>query len=81
MDSTICAMKEKSVRIPIPIKQTLTTPPKDLSPKGEYSLKQFFFDPSKSSPPNDFMIKLQKRMSIYNSSNYQVNNEDSFVSE
>ena len=37
------------------------------SNKLEYSLKQNLFDPSKSSPPNNFMEKLQKRMSIYNS--------------
>ena len=51
----------------IPIKQNLSTSMKDLSPKGEYSLKQNFFDPSKSSPPNEFMIKLHMRMSMYNS--------------
>ena len=51
----------------IPIKENLSTQMKDLSPKGEYSLKQNFFDPSKSSPPNEFMIKLQMRMSNYNS--------------
>ena len=32
----------------------------------EYSLKQNSFDPTKSSPPNNFMIKLKERMSIYN---------------
>lgn len=32
---------------------------------GEYSLNQNFFDPSKSSPPNDFMLKLKLRMSHY----------------
>jgi hypothetical protein len=52
----------------IPIKQNLSTSMVNLSPKGEYSLKENFFDPSKSSPPNDFMIKLHKRMLIYNSS-------------
>jgi hypothetical protein len=31
----------------------------------QYSLKQNFFDPSKSSPPNDFMSKLQTRLSVY----------------
>ncbi len=51
----------------IPINQNLSTSMKDLSPKGEYSLKQNFFDPSKSSPPNEFMIKLHMRMSMYNS--------------
>jgi hypothetical protein len=50
----------------IPIKQNLSTSMKTSSPKGEYSLKQNFFDPTKSSPPNDFMLKLQMRMSIYN---------------
>jgi hypothetical protein len=44
----------------IPIKQNLTTNMKS------YSLKQNFFDPSKSSPPNEFMIKLNMRMSLYN---------------
>lgn len=29
-------------------------------------LNQNFFDPSKSSPPNEFMEKLNKRMDIYN---------------
>jgi hypothetical protein len=33
----------------------------------EYSLKENFFDPSKSSPPNEFLKKLQQRMNIYNS--------------
>ena len=33
----------------------------------EYSLKENFFDPSKSSPPNEFMKKLHLRMKIYNS--------------
>jgi hypothetical protein len=57
-------IRERSISIPI--KQNLSTSMKELSPKGEYSLKQSFFDPSKSSPPNDFMIKLQMRMSVYN---------------
>ena len=50
---------------PILIKQNLTTMMKMNSPKGEYSLKQNFFDPSKSSPPNNFMIKLHMRMNKY----------------
>lgn len=32
---------------------------------GEYSLKQNFFDPTKSSPPNEFMLKLQMRLNKY----------------
>jgi hypothetical protein len=32
-----------------------------------YDLNQHIFDPSKSSPPNDFMIKLKKRMEMFES--------------
>ena len=56
-------IRERSM--PIPIRQNLTTSMKINSPKGEYSLKQNFFDPSKSSPPNEFMIKLHMRMNKY----------------
>ena len=51
--------------IPNPIENKLTTSMKINSPKGEYSLNQSFFDPSKSSPPNEFMIKLHMRMNKY----------------
>ena len=44
---------------------------------NEYSLKQNFFDPSKSSPPNEFMLKLQLRMSYYES----FNKTDNLTSE
>jgi len=37
-----------------------------------YSLNKNFFDPSKSSPPNEFMIKLHKRMNIYD---YLINED------
>lgn len=47
------------------IKQKITTSIKINSKEGEYSLKQNFFDPSKSSPPNEFMIKLHMRMNKY----------------
>jgi hypothetical protein len=30
----------------------------------EYDLKKNFFDPNKSSPPNEFMLKLYKRFLI-----------------
>jgi hypothetical protein len=63
-------IRERS--LPIPIQQTLPTTMEMNSPKGEYSLKQNFFDPSKSSPPNDFMIKLNMRINKY----YTVNNDD-----
>ena len=62
----------------LPIKRSVST---DMnlngSPKAEYSLKQTFFDPSKSSPPNEFMIKLHMRMNIYNSSNSTQIKDDS----
>jgi hypothetical protein len=69
----------------IPIKKNLSTSMKDFSNiQSEYSLKQNVFDPTKSSPPNDFMLKLQIRMKSYNSSDnlcsFQMN-EDSFDNE
>jgi len=51
----------------ISIKENESKIIKDSSPKNEYSLKQHFFDPTKSSSPNFFMLKLQKRMSVYDS--------------
>ena len=49
----------------LPILIQHSSPAKNTSPKGEYSLKRNFFDPSKSSPPNEFMLKLRMRMSKY----------------
>ena len=50
----------------IPIQQQSPTYKKDeLDFDTEYSLMQNIFDPSKSSPPNEFMLKLQLRMSLY----------------
>ena len=65
----------------IPIKKNLSTSMKDFSNiQNEYSLKQNFFDPTKSSPPNDFMLKLQIRMKSYNSSdnlcNFQIKDDN-----
>ena len=51
-------IKERSKNIPIKNLNTNTN-------INEYSLKQNMFDPSKSSPPNEFMIKLKKRVSVY----------------
>ena len=79
MNSTTHIIQERSKYIPI--KQNLTTTMKERSPKGEYSLKQHFFDPTKSSPPNDFIIKLQKRMSVYDAALYSDIKDDSRVSE
>ena len=58
---------ERSKLIPIP--QTSPTNKKVGFSVTEYSLKQNFFDPSKCSPPNEFMLKLQLRMSHYESFN------------
>jgi hypothetical protein len=60
-------INEKSKIIPIP--QTSPTKKNEGFRYNEYSLKQNFFDPSKSSPPNEFMLKLQLRMSHYESCN------------
>ena len=65
-------IRERSISIPI--KKNLSTSMKENSPKGEYSLKQNFFDPSKSSPPNEFMIKLHMRMNRF----YVDKKDDSF---
>jgi hypothetical protein len=79
MNQTTHVIQERSTYIPI--KQNLSTTLKVQSPKGEYSLKQHFFDPTKSSPPNEFMIKLQKRMSVYDTFLYSDINDDSRESE
>ncbi len=39
----------------------------------EYSLKQNWFDPTKNSPPNDFMIKLYNRLYMYEKSTFHMN--------
>jgi hypothetical protein len=61
----------------IPIKKNLSTIIKINSPKSEYSVKQNLFDPSKSSPPNDFMNKLKKRINRFNTF-YVDNMDDNF---
>ncbi len=57
MNSYLASEKAKIV----PIEQTPPTFMED-----EYSLKENVFDPSKCSPPNDFLAKLELRMSLYN---------------
>jgi hypothetical protein len=61
--------------------QSFTAPIKIVSNEVECGLTQHFFDPSKSSPPNDFMIKLQMRMSRFSNKNHTFINEDSRDSE
>jgi hypothetical protein len=50
----------------IQIKQSRPTTTTKQHIAEEYSLNQNVFDPSKSSPPNDFMMKLYARMNMYN---------------
>ena len=59
----------------IPIQQNLSTQNKDSRQTSEYSLKQNVFDPSKSSPPNEFMLKLHMRMDMYHTNIYAIMNE------
>jgi len=66
---------ERSKNIPIP--QTSPTKKKEDFSVNEYSLTQNFFDPSKSSPPNEFMLKLRLRMSHYDS----FSNAESLINE
>jgi hypothetical protein len=40
----------------------------------EHSLKQNYFDPSKSSPPNVFIKKLRERLYSYNHANVNLDN-------
>ena len=51
---------EKNNSMPIKIKNTFAE-------KTQYDLKQNLFDPTKSSPPNTFMLKLYSRMIEYES--------------
>jgi hypothetical protein len=50
---------------------------KEINTMNEYSLKQNIFDPSNKSPPNEFLLKLYLRMSLYAS----PIKEDKFISE
>ena len=63
------------------INQTFTAPIKIVNNETECSLTQHFFDPSKSSPPNDCRRKLQMRMSRCSNKNHTFINEDSRDSE
>jgi len=75
MQSIAHNIHEKSIIIPI--KRNLSTEFDIMSIKGEYSLKQNFFDPNKSSPPNNFMIKLHMRVSRHNISYIKDSNCES----
>ena len=53
--------KSKPIEIPQPNKPIVK------SDIGEYGLKPMLFDPSKSSPPNEFMNKLRVRVATHDS--------------
>lgn len=56
----------KSSNISIPKKsKPLNYPINNSNTCSEYSLTQNLFDPFQSSPPNDFLQKLYKRMQIH----------------
>ena len=57
--------------VDIPIKQHAY---KIQSTNVEHSLKQNYFDPAKSSPPNVFIKKLRARLSSYNHTNVNLDN-------
>lgn len=64
MEGTSVSPEQQLLTKPIPIKKTQSRP--EINPFiAEYSLKQNFFDPTKSSPPDDFMEKLELRMQHY----------------
>jgi hypothetical protein len=65
----------------IPIKKNLFDTNKDISPKSEYSLNTNFFDPSNSSLPNEFMLKLQMRMDKHTKTIYEDMNNDNLDKE
>jgi len=59
---------ERTKAIQIPQKSPTNKKEDYILNENEYSLKQNFFDPSKSSPPNEFMLKLKLRMTHYETS-------------
>jgi hypothetical protein len=65
MNSCKPVINERSKIIPIQPTSPTNKKVKDLD--IEYSLVQNLFDPSKSSPPNEFLLKLKLRMSLYDS--------------
>ena len=77
MFSSSHVIDERSIIIPS--SKNLSTSMKEFrnNNQGEYSLKQNFFDPSKSSPPNEFMIKLHMRISNYTASHIKDDNRES----
>lgn len=55
----------------IPIKNNINS---SIYHNKMYDLKTNFFDPSKGSPPNDFLLKLNKRIHFYEPKALEKNN-------
>ena len=64
-----CVIDERPNIIPVPQNSPTSRREQDFSFNQEYSLKQNMFDPSKSSPPNNFMEKLRVRLGLYETTN------------
>ena len=77
MSSNSHVIVERSKNEPIPKKLSTLMEEFRNNSQAEYSLKQNFFDPSKSSPPNEFMLKLYMRMSQFTSLHIKDDNRDS----
>ena len=63
MSSFPYIIKDKNNSTPIKINSNTINQSNTLK---QYSLEKVLFDPTKSSPPNNFMIKLHKRLTVYN---------------
>ena len=61
----VISKSNRSQNIPILRDRTPSSKIHNPTPTTEYSLKQNLIDPTKSSPPNEFMLKLRLRMSTY----------------
>lgn len=68
--------KTKPIAMPIPIYSPVSSPTNKDDVGTEYDLMEHFFDPTKSSPPNEFMMKLKLRMT-----RHHFNNLDNLTNE
>lgn len=71
-------MNERSNIIPIQkciSTYTIDSPTSRKNGAQNYNLHENLFDPSQSSPPNEFMLKLHMRMNNYNSSSLGTNTD------
>ena len=69
----ICNKQDLAKSINISIPKNPNYPINNSNTSSEYSLTQNLFDPFQSSPPNDFLQKLFKRMQIHESPAQKLN--------